>query len=89
MEKKILIVGGGIGGLCAALSLTKQGFLVSVFEQSKSLGEVGAGLQMTPNAMKVLTALGLLEQIKKVSFSPDKKTQTITANLTSTTEGQQ
>ncbi|MCZ2721016.1 FAD-dependent monooxygenase [Marinomonas sp. 15G1-11] len=66
-----MIVGGGIGGLCAALSLTKQGFLVSVFEQSKSLGEVGAGLQMTPNAMKVLTALGLLEQIKKVSFSPE------------------
>ncbi|MFT2110794.1 FAD-dependent monooxygenase [Marinomonas sp. 2405UD68-3] len=70
MKQKILIAGAGIGGLCAALSLVKQGFSVSVFEQADRLGEVGAGLQMSPNAMKVLEALGIAEQIKRVSFSP-------------------
>ncbi|WP_191601096.1 FAD-dependent monooxygenase [Marinomonas algicola] len=70
MKQKIVIAGAGIGGLCAALSFAQRGFSVQVFEQSSQLGEVGAGLQMSPNAMKVLEALGLSEQVNKVAFVP-------------------
>ncbi|MGJ8681996.1 FAD-dependent monooxygenase [Paraglaciecola sp.] len=70
MPRKIAIAGAGIGGLCAALALTKKGFQVDVFERSKVLGEVGAGLQLSPNAMHVLQALGLADKIKALSFAP-------------------
>ena len=52
--KKILIAGAGLGGLAAALSLLKRGIDVEVFEQSKELREVGAGLHISPNAFRVL-----------------------------------
>jgi salicylate hydroxylase len=70
LSKKIVIAGAGIGGLCAALALAKRGFLVAVYEQSPQLGEVGAGLQLSPNAMHVLQALGVSEQIKAKAFRP-------------------
>lgn len=70
MSKKIVIAGAGIGGLCAALALAKRGFEVAVYEQSPQLGEVGAGLQLSPNAMHVLQALGIAEQIKAKAFRP-------------------
>lgn len=56
---RILIAGGGIGGLSAALALQRLGHHVRVFERSSTLGEVGAGLTLTPNATRVLEALGL------------------------------
>jgi salicylate hydroxylase len=71
LSKKIVIAGAGIGGLCAALALAKRGFEVAVYEQSSQLGEVGAGLQLSPNAMHVLQALGLANQIKAKAFSPE------------------
>lgn len=71
MSKKIVIAGAGIGGLCAALALAKQGFEVVVYEQSQQLGEVGAGLQLSPNAMHVLQALGVAEKIKAKAFRPE------------------
>lgn len=71
MKQKMLIAGAGIGGLSVALSLAKRGFAVQVFEQAAQLGEVGAGLQMSPNAMKVLEALELDEEVNKVSFTPE------------------
>ncbi|REG84935.1 FAD-dependent monooxygenase [Marinomonas pollencensis] len=68
--KQVAIAGAGIGGLTAALALAKANFDVTVFEQASQLGEVGAGLQMSPNAMKVLRALGLEEALRSYAFVP-------------------
>ena len=70
MSKKIVVAGAGIGGLCAALALAKRGFNVAVYEQSSQLCEVGAGLQLSPNAMHVLQALGIADQVKAKAFRP-------------------
>ena len=55
----VLVAGGGIGGLAAALSLTRRGFAVQVLEQASELGEIGAGIQFGPNAFAALDALGI------------------------------
>ncbi|MFQ3196469.1 MAG: salicylate hydroxylase [Paraglaciecola sp.] len=70
MTKRILIAGGGIGGLCAALALQQKGFSVQIFEQSRALKEVGAGIQLSPNAMHVLHKLGLGQQLALLAFRP-------------------
>ena len=56
---RVAIIGGGIGGLCAALALEQRGIEVVVFEQSPQLGDIGAGLNLSPNALKVFRALGI------------------------------
>ncbi|GGA27813.1 FAD-dependent monooxygenase [Neptunicoccus cionae] len=71
MIRRANIAGAGIGGLTAALALAQQGIKVCVFEQAPALGEVGAGLQLSPNAMKVLTHLGLGEPLQQVAFAPE------------------
>lgn len=58
-----LIVGGGIGGMTAAIALAQRGAMVEVLEQAPEIREVGAGLQISPNGMCVLSALGLAEEI--------------------------
>ncbi|MBT4491151.1 MAG: NAD(P)-binding protein [Rhodospirillaceae bacterium] len=68
--KKILIVGGGIGGMTAAACLLKAGFHVQVFEQAANLGEVGAGIQLSANPMRVLRHLGLLEELEQAGVRP-------------------
>ena len=55
----VLVAGGGIGGLAAALALTRQGMKVTVLEQSAELGEIGAGIQLGPNAFAAFDALGV------------------------------
>ncbi|NIP14541.1 MAG: FAD-dependent oxidoreductase [Pseudomonadales bacterium] len=65
-----LIAGAGIGGLSAALSLARRGLTVSVFEQAGGLGEVGAGIQLSPNASRVLHHLGLEKALEPVGFLP-------------------
>jgi len=55
----VLVSGGGIGGLAAALALVRQGFQVQVFEQSAEIGEIGAGIQLGPNAFHAFDALGV------------------------------
>ena len=55
----VLVSGGGIGGLAAALALVRQGFKVQVFEQSPEIGEIGAGIQLGPNAFHAFDALGV------------------------------
>jgi len=70
LSKKNVIAGAGIGGLCAALAIAKRGFDVAVYEQSHQLGEVGAGLQLSPNAMHVLQALGIADEVKTKAFCP-------------------
>ncbi|MFK5998320.1 MAG: FAD-dependent monooxygenase [Rhodobacterales bacterium] len=62
MAHNIAIVGGGIGGLTAATALAQKGATVTVFEQAAEIGEVGAGLQISVNAVRVLQALGLSPQ---------------------------
>jgi salicylate hydroxylase len=68
----LLIVGGGIGGLSAALSLARRGFNVTVLERSPEFGEVGAGLQLAPNATRVLKSLGVLDAVLDVGVLPDR-----------------
>ena len=55
----VIVAGGGIGGLAAALALTRRGFAVKVLEQSPKLGEIGAGIQLGPNAFAAFDALGV------------------------------
>ncbi|MDX1693401.1 MAG: FAD-dependent monooxygenase [Ketobacteraceae bacterium] len=69
-SQRIAIIGAGIGGLSAALALTRAGFSVAVFEQSKVLQEVGAGIQLSPNATWILAEWGVLDQTKKAGFLP-------------------
>ena len=57
----VLVAGGGIGGIAAALALVRQGFSVKVLEQSAALGEIGAGIQLGPNAFAAFDALGIGE----------------------------
>lgn len=68
---KVLIAGGGIGGLTAALCCAHFGHEVLVFEQSAALEEVGAGIQIPPNAMKVFQALGISGLIRRQAFKPE------------------
>ncbi|MEO0411848.1 MAG: FAD-dependent monooxygenase [Pseudomonadota bacterium] len=64
------IVGGGIGGLTAALCLHHHGFRASVYEQAPAFSDVGAGIQLGPNAMRVLHALGLKEAVLAHASQP-------------------
>ena len=67
----ILIAGGGIGGLAAALVLAKDGHAVTVLEQAEAFGEIGAGIQLGPNIFRMFEYLGLTERINRVAFFPD------------------
>ena len=66
-DRKITIVGAGIGGLAAALCLHRLGAHVTVLEQADEIREVGAGLQISPNGLVVLEALGLGPQLRETS----------------------
>ncbi len=68
---KIVISGGGIGGLTAALCCLHHGHKAVVLEQAPQLGEVGAGIQLPPNAMKVFEAIGLDEAFNAYAFRPE------------------
>src|SRR5216110_192988 len=61
----VLIAGGGIGGLAAALALARKGFRSVVLEQAPQFGEIGAGIQIAPNAWHALDALGVGQLVKK------------------------
>jgi salicylate hydroxylase len=69
-QLSIAIIGGGIGGLTAGLSLLQAGFDVHVYEQAKELKEVGAGIQVSPNASRVLHRLGLAEELAAMGVRP-------------------
>jgi 3-hydroxybenzoate 6-monooxygenase len=66
----LLISGGGIGGLAAAMVLARDGHRVTLFEQAASFGEIGAGIQLGPNIFRMFDYLGLTEAINRVAFFP-------------------
>ena len=68
----VLVSGGGIGGLAAALALTRRGMAVKVLEQSPQLGEIGAGIQFGPNAFAALDALGIGERARAHAVYTDE-----------------
>lgn len=68
--RSAVIVGGGIGGLTCALALRRAGLAVQVVERAKKLREVGAGLQLTPNATRIIGELGLLDRLREVAVAP-------------------
>jgi salicylate hydroxylase len=67
---KIAVIGGGIGGLNAAVALSKAGFDVELYEQAPELTEVGGGINMGPNAVRVLYRLGLREGLEREGVQP-------------------
>lgn len=68
---RIGIVGAGLGGLVAAIALRRAGFEATIFEQAHAFGEVGAGIQVGPNAVKVLRALGLEQGLERFGAMPE------------------
>ena len=71
MSRRAIIAGGGIGGLTTALALAQAGFSVTIYEQAAALEEFGAGLQLTPNATRVLARLGALDAVRDCAIAPD------------------
>ena len=71
-RRRVLIAGGGIGGLTAALCLAEAGFEVALFEQSAEFAEIGAGIQLSPNCMRVLYHLGLEPALASHAFLPER-----------------
>ena len=70
-QQKVIVVGGGIGGLAAALALTRQGIEVLLLEQAEKIAEIGAGIQLGPNAYAALDALGVGETARSRSVFTD------------------
>ena len=68
--RHVIVAGAGIAGLTAALALARAGLRATVFEQAAKLEEAGAGLQLSPNATRVLIALGLGEQLARTAVAP-------------------
>ena len=67
---RIAIIGAGMGGLATAAALHRFGIQAQVYEQADRFARVGAGIQMSPNAMKALRGLGLEEQVRRTAFQP-------------------
>jgi len=68
----VIIVGGGIGGLALAIALARTGRPVRVLERAASFGEIGAGLQLAPNASRALDCLGVLERVRESVVTPQR-----------------
>ncbi len=73
-KPKIAIVGAGIGGLTAAIALHRRDVEVELYEQSPQIAEIGAGVSLSPNAIKAFRALGLDEHIAAIGFESDNQT---------------
>src|SRR5262245_54357579 len=71
-SRTVIIAGAGIGGLVAALALVQRGFRISLFDPSQRLEEAGAGIQLSPNASRILIALGLEPQLRQHLVRPEE-----------------
>ncbi|MFZ0835924.1 MAG: FAD-dependent monooxygenase [Xanthobacteraceae bacterium] len=69
-KPRVIVIGAGIGGIAAAAALRKLGVEVAVYERASDLGEVGAGVQIGPNGVKDLRALGLDPGLEGLAFEP-------------------
>jgi salicylate hydroxylase len=72
--RQIIVAGGGIAGLTAALAFARRGFAVQLYERATRLDEVGAGLQLSPNAVHLLAELGVVDRLASVAVRPDHVT---------------
>ncbi len=70
-KPRVVIAGGGIGGLSAAIALNRRGIDVEVYEQAQGIGEIGAGLTLSPNALKAYAGLGVRDAIEAVGFESE------------------
>ncbi|MGW4068785.1 FAD-dependent monooxygenase [Nocardia grenadensis] len=70
---RVVIAGGGIGGMTAALALLDKGIEVELYEQATAITEVGAGIQISPNGNRVLDELGVYDHLKSLSCNPERK----------------
>jgi 3-hydroxybenzoate 6-monooxygenase len=70
-DQPVIVAGGGIGGLAAALALVRQGYTVAVLEQAPEIGEIGAGIQLGPNAFHAFDALGVGEAARSLAVYTD------------------
>ena len=70
-SRTVFVAGAGIGGLTAALALAAQGFRVVILEKTERLEQAGAGLQLSPNASRVLIDLGLQPRLAARAVTPD------------------
>ncbi len=68
-SRTILIAGAGIGGLAASISLARAGFRPVLLERAPAIHEIGAGIQLTPNATAALSAIGALDAVRKTSVT--------------------
>jgi salicylate hydroxylase len=68
---RVAIVGGGVGGLTAAIALARRGIESVVYEQATTIAAVGASLQLGPNALRLMDDLGLLGRLRKIGVCPD------------------
>src|SRR5579863_6565164 len=67
---QLAIVGAGVGGLALAGLLARKGARVRLYEQAQQFERIGAGIQMSPNATRVLAALGLEPRLRALGFAP-------------------
>ncbi|MGV7636650.1 FAD-dependent oxidoreductase, partial [Mycobacterium kansasii] len=63
MAEKVIVAGGGIGGVAAALALSRRGLEVTVLESAPEFGEVGAGLQIGPHGSRILREWGVFDRV--------------------------
>jgi 2-polyprenyl-6-methoxyphenol hydroxylase-like FAD-dependent oxidoreductase len=66
LKLKVLIVGAGLGGLAVGINLSQRGHIVAILEGAPELGEVGAGIQIPPNSVKLLTEMGLYDKVFRI-----------------------
>ena len=72
MSLKVAISGGGIGGLGAALALSRAGQKVELFEKATAFSDIGAGIQLGPNVTRILQAWGLLDALRSLAVAPER-----------------
>jgi salicylate hydroxylase len=70
LSPRAIIAGAGIAGLTTAIALSQAGFRVAIYERADTLEEFGAGLQLTPNATRILSRLGVLEPVQRFASTP-------------------
>ena len=73
-SRQVIVAGGGIAGLTAALAFAGRGIAVQLYERAPRLDEVGAGLQLSPNATRLLRELDVLDALLPVAVRPDDVT---------------